>query len=685
MLDNVRRPLLGLAILGMLALTAGFLPRHAAAGDPRARVAIEVEGALGNELLGAGTWLPIVVTVRNRTGSTHRGRLRASHDTYRSPSPAVDHPFVVPAHGSVAIPMLVPGNGSPSGTVTVVATSSRGDELGAGARSFSFRPGPSILVVGDRALPDVLGGETFTDPREEYRSDGVASRVRPIVGVPAIDLADSASPVHQLPATPLAYGGIRLVVARISALRVVNPIERNALIDWVHTGGRLLVLLGSSADTPEWLDALYDRPTPDVRRDGESIRLGYGWLTLTNADFPGDVESPTRFSESWLGLAIAGALEANVSPGDVPAVAVGWASAHPRGSPVLDRDAASQLDPNRVSAFWLAVAGILLVLYVVAVGPLNFKLLVRRPALALLTTPLLAGICAVLLLGVGVLHKGVRNRYRRVELVDATEGARRALSTRFTAAFFARPSAVEITFDRPRLGTIQASRNDTLGTTSRLDSFLSRRPDAPATAHLSGWRQRVDRFDVGTWDTIGLQEQGVLPLGHGVTVEATPAGGRVYNRTGRWLRSAVVLSGARACRIGDIAPGASGLFSGCRWDRRIELDPSRHSQATRDPFSFLRYQSYPYHDVPRQAAGHLASDETLRDLISPFVSQLRPPHALPVLLARLDPDRADPFDGAVTREADVALLRVVPALPPSPDWMVPVGTLDPTSGEELDR
>ena len=66
----------------------------------------------------------------------------------------------------------------------------------------------------------------------------------------------------------------------------------------------------------------------------------------------------------------------------------------------------------------LGLVAIVLLLYVIVVGPLTFRWVQRRnaPALALVTTPAVALGCFAVLLAVGYVGKGVRMRYRRVAL-----------------------------------------------------------------------------------------------------------------------------------------------------------------------------------------------------------------------------------------------------------------------------
>src|SRR5690606_36940532 len=68
----------------------------------------------------------------------------------------------------------------------------------------------------------------------------------------------------------------------------------------------------------------------------------------------------------------------------------------------------------------------------------------NRPTLALVTTPVLAFGCAALMLVVGYLGKGVVTRYRRVEIVEAYEGAALAPTRAYAGYFLTTPSVVDV-------------------------------------------------------------------------------------------------------------------------------------------------------------------------------------------------------------------------------------------------
>ena len=110
--------------------------------------------------------------------------------------------------------------------------------------------------------------------------------------------------------------------------------------------------------------------------------------------------------------------------------------------------------PNESYKPGLAIAAVLLLLYVVLVGPVNFRFIGKRgtPTLALLTTPALAALGLVAMLGVGYIGKGVLMRYRRVEVSEAIEGERFAPSRRYTSLFLTRPVVFDL--DAPARGAL---------------------------------------------------------------------------------------------------------------------------------------------------------------------------------------------------------------------------------------
>jgi hypothetical protein len=207
------------------------------------------------------------------------------------------------------------------------------------------------------------------------------------------------------------------------------------------------------------------------------------------------------------------------------------------------------LDPNENYRVGLVVASLLLVLYVLAIGPLNFTFVARRgsPVLALVTTPVLAALGLVLMLAVGVVGKGLRMRYRAVELAEAVEGESRAVARRYTGYFLTRPAAFPLT------GVPGAALTMVPGAGG----------DVAPTGLDDGERMRLTQVRGRLWETLVAREDAVAPLGGAVTFERD--GTRlvaVRNGLAEPLLGAVVVEpGGTFYRVGDIPAGGRGVVS----------------------------------------------------------------------------------------------------------------------------
>src|SRR4029079_16360839 len=83
-----------------------------------------------------------------------------------------------------------------------------------------------------------------------------------------------------------------------------------------------------------------------------------------------------------------------------------------------------QLDPNQSSRWAIGVAALLLCIYAVLAGPVNFSLAskIGKPLRALRHLPICAPITFALIVGIGVAAKGVTGRARHLTLIEAGAG-----------------------------------------------------------------------------------------------------------------------------------------------------------------------------------------------------------------------------------------------------------------------
>jgi hypothetical protein len=205
------------------------------------------------------------------------------------------------------------------------------------------------------------------------------------------------------------------------------------------------------------------------------------------------------------------------------------------------------LDPNESFRPALGAVALLLLLYVFAVGPINFHFIAQRgqPTLALLTTPLISLACLLLMASAAYLSKGVWMRYRSIEVTELVSGESRGVVTRYLGYYLTRPSTFDIT---PREGV----------RTTLLESGGGGR-GAVGVPLAGGLALRS--VQGGLWETIVTQEQALADTQDAIRVEirrddATRV--TVVNQGTEPLRGAIYVNQlGEVYALGDLAPGES--------------------------------------------------------------------------------------------------------------------------------
>lgn len=643
-----------LARCALLAAAVSALAPSVSAQAPRDPVRVTVEPLFGEGTLTSDGYSAVLVTLENVSGADLGGELDLRVETY------ADHAARHVAHldlpraatRQVVMTLFVDANAS-----HVSARYSDGARLlGRGNASVSYAGGArSVVVLGDPprlrgALLELDASDsTLTGPRQ----------VRAPVGVVRFDAAGDP----MLPAEVAAWSTVRLLVASAPVLARASAAQRSVIADWLRSGGRLLVFPRSAHDLDgAWLRelagpvgaeqssartllvpddvvhfALSCSESQRTESFGCSAPVGFGRVFLASYDgaSPAAIETGVPrelvrsvyepFDDQPTSVLPFGRGRDDVTQMDYYTGAPSFGSLR------------VALDPNEGFRPALILVAIVLLLYVIVVGPINFRWVQKknRPALALVTTPLAALACLALLLVVGYVGKGVSMRYRRFELVEAVEGERRAPARRYTGLFSTRPGS----FDLP--GTERSE------IAHRIDGGGER---GPVHRHEGG-RVILSDFRAGLWETVFLREDRVVDLGGAIRFERD---GRrlaaVVNDTPHALTSAVVVDGSGDVYvIGAVPPGA-------------RADIPRRSGGTVPVGS--------YYGAPEDVAGQLAEhgdvDEDhlpyLRGLVSLAVPLV--PGATPVLYARAPIE--GPTLGPFSPEHDDRWIRIVPRLAGSP-------------------
>jgi hypothetical protein len=652
-------------LLSLAAITLGIGLATPALAQPAAPppVTLRASGVFGDEaVLGQG-YDTLVVDVHNVTTATLRGRVEVVVRQWQVAERVTEVPLDVPAGETRrAMPTVFLGD---SASVEVrfvadgrpLATTSLNPQFGTVA--------PALVLLSDppRLRASLLDLQTdVTPPSYGYGRAGPQTVNVPI-GIVTFDPRTS-DPV--LPTSSIGWANVGVLVASAPSLSRLDEQQAAALRGWLHAGGRMLVFPRTDADlSSPWLtptfgtlgrsseEEIIDGQPPIHRLDcgthvrerfGCSERTGFGVLYV--ADFDGasppwseSAVPTTRAVVSAIVNAsnqgydyVAGALPLGRVADDTTDTTTYYGSQRPSLSRLRQA-----LDPNEGYRPALALVGIVLFLYVLVVGPINFWWVGRRktPTLALVTTPALSLACVAVIFLVGYVGKGVVMRYRRIELVDVVDGDTLATSRRYTGYYFTRPSGTEIA--GPEHGGIL----HVLG-------------GAPGPV-LDGERPSLRDAHGGLWETVFTREDHTEDLGGAIAFARDGSRlAQVQNGSTRAIEGACVLDMAgQLFMVGAIPAGGTA---------EIPRDPAYSI----GPSPSFYDETAPEVAAMRECLGLSYGDERyvlglMRQLGTGVIARL------PVLWARTAPDPAS--SPTFSAEEDLRIVRVVPNWPASPIFL----------------
>jgi hypothetical protein len=302
------------------------------------------------------------------------------------------------------------------------------------------------------------------------------------------------------------------------------------------------------------------------------------------------------------------------------------------------------LDPNQSSRWAIIVAALLLLVYSVLAGPINFTRAARqqRPLRALWILPVMSSVTFFLMVFLGIFAKGWSGKARHLTLIEAASGMSKASACRYRAFFTS----------NSRKLTIRAS-----DLSSVLDTVTV--PRAGAKRALRVDRDGVQLVGLSTipWETLVIREDGFASLGAGVSITRDEQGGMVVtNRVARDLRAVIAIEPATVrggernvyffSRIRDgeskrMAEGVSMAFK--PWRVRsslteVELEPIRH-------------------DLEKESKGLVAAWAAIGATVSNQVNWW--PEDVPVVLAQMEGGEGYSSDAGLGVDMDRVLIRVV--------------------------
>jgi hypothetical protein len=647
---------------------------------PQLPLTVDARPLLGEHAQGQVGWYGYLVQVTNPTQRVYSGTLRVLEDSGVSlvgsgRGSLVQSSFSIEA-GQTAI-FELPVHGYRGRSVDVALFDANGRAVGRGSASHSSS-GEAILF--DLSRPSRIA-KGFS-----ARAFALAPATAPSGALPTQSFAVSVPPVDGrsggllLPTHAATYSGATLVLAQSDGLEALSEAQLSALAGWVLAGGTLAIAVTRPEDLhgqvlPRFAGGVVQRETPT-----ESVPLTISrWVPSENAAMgTGTAQSVSRTAAPSVGSALRTYSGGNLRPSQFGAVAsYGMGEVHllafdPNREPFLGdgwvefqltelleralerrafvaspfgvvdpsdwriQQVRRSLDPNVGNHWVIVTSALLLVVYALLAGPINFQLGTKagKPLRALVRLPVLSLCTFALILGLGWASKGGRSRARHLTLVEAGAGMPRASAVRFRAFYGA---------SADHLGISPTQRGNVIDVTDA-GAELGR------VVHAERDGFRIDGFDAQPWQTVVVREDGFIELGHGIALVASGSDILIKNRSGKPLAAVVVR----------------------RPDGRMFLHRRIEDQASvlASEGEALRGISSPSTPGVPTALG-LSTFESKIDRIAPGLGDALEswsaltesadfwPNATPVLVAQWVGGEGELSDSGYTLDADRVVLRVV--------------------------
>jgi hypothetical protein len=648
-------------------------------------VDLAADGIFGHDAFLSGGYATLAVRASNRTASALQGEVVVEARTWDQTVSVHRVGLDLPAREGRVTTLTVPA--FEDGLSYVITYEAGGSDLASTSLALSYSGSARPIVVLDdppRLRAPLVGTHvSLLDTSGYYGSRDVEVPI-------GVATTDPRSGDLLLPDSAAGWSNVLVAIGTVPTLGRAGEPELAALEAWVRAGGHLVVMPTRSAD----LDHAFLRRTVGALTRGEApggavgpilgiteapltcpreatrevfgcqVRVGFGTVWVTDFDLSeASVVNRTETQEIFRAIA--------------RSVAAGDDRVHPflpfaRG---VDRPAEpwmsgpnvtavrTALDPNEGYRPALVLVGIVLLAYVLLVGPVNFTIVERRkqPTLALLTTPVLALVCVAATFFVGYVGKGVLMRYRRVELVDVVDGSETGVSRRYTGYFYTRPAAVDVDL-APRAVAMRMGSGGA--------------GDGPVVRE-GAERRTLETMRAGLWETAFVREDDTPALGGAVRFELEGSRiARVRNDTTLSIHGAFMTDLAGGVyAIGEIAAGSV-----------VEV-PTAAS-------SYLQVGDRPsgeYWTGADAFLGTLGYQSDARGAVTAMMgmgNEAPSSGILPVLYGRLDPADPPSATPAFERELDVRILRVVPRMqgaalyvPNLPAVPVTIGASNGAAGE----
>ncbi|MGK4001863.1 hypothetical protein WMF31_04525 [Sorangium sp. So ce1036] len=687
----------GTAAAAWLAALAAAGPALGQAPSPGAgELVVDAAPVFGTSGALPWGWNQIVVRVQNNGGAAARGEVEiASKRFSNQPDFVASAPYSVAAGASIHV--RVPVQVSPFGDVQVRALDERGAPVSSHALASTSQRAVVLLDVSEPSRLRATLHEAPVAPLYLPTGRGAGPSPGPVlwVGQPRFDGA-TGDPL--LPDRAALYSAVDAVLMRTDTLSRLGGAELEALAGYVLSGGTLALAVARPEDLRH--PALAALVGGEVAKAGvapptleeilpPSVSSGFGTPENALAPAPGARPEVAEALSGWSGGNLRGSAygsSASYGLGEVhllafdptrpqaasdPWVKIRMADlarrAHDRRSTVafrpgeeslgLDLDRVRrELDPNESARWAIGLSAFLLCLYAVLAGPINFARAARqgRPLRALRRLPVLAAVMFAVIVGVGVLAKGVGGRARHLTLIEAGAGMSKGSARRFRAFYVS--SAEDL--------TVRTTDASGVISTAVLAELSARRDRLVVDRDGA----RLTEVAALPWQTVIVREDGVAPLGDGIAIVAEPGGDTVVsNRSGRDLRGGILWLPAGEARYfarirdGERVSSRAGAGGGVDLRARVE------GQAWLSHVGFgRRVGGIDVHDLggsllvpllepdaPGLGGAWWAIEEAAGDAIDWF------PSGVPVLLGQLDGGEGRTSDSGLRLESDRVLVRIV--------------------------
>lgn len=544
------RPLL--ALLALLAASAAALAAPTLRAQEQSPVTVEVRaGYDGEGRYRIGHWFPASVVVAN-DGPDVRAVIAWSFPGDAQPSFQYELDLPRGARKAVSLPVVTSGD-SRSARVTLLVD-------GAELARLPVRLAP---MGAEEVAIGVLSGE------QGLLNSLVAATIAPNSSTTVTGLDPAL-----LPDDAALLAGLDTIIIHDLATADLSEAQRAALALWTRLGGQLVVGGGPRAEqTAPGLAELLPVEVGALRRDVSTASLdalaGRDDLaeslptTTANAVSP----RPGAVALDRDGLLTAwglGAGQVIFAAFDLAALrtwggeAAMWANvltAEPRmamGASFRWRSENLLRDALELPALRLPSTGILLLLmavYIVVVGPVNFLVLrrMKRIELAWVTTPLLVAGFTAAAYGASFVLRGTSAQATELTIVQSFEGSPGGQATAFQAIFSPLRRAYRVDFGPAALLT-----------PGTFESFQLQSEPVTADGATTGVRELL--IDVSALRTLMIEEPATrLPeVTSALTIDAaTGVRGELRLAGALALRDAMVVFGDSAQELGDLRPGGT--------------------------------------------------------------------------------------------------------------------------------